>query len=170
MLLVVALGMVVLGTVVKRVGARQAEERREAELAPVRKLTFEDITTFGTELQDLDAELAGHPLDEGARADYQRALDAYESAKTAADAMRVPDDVRHVTEIVEDGRYAVACVRARVAGRPLPTRRPPCTCCRRTVAAKGNAAGSRIATASRGRRCRPTWSNGSPIRRPPPSA
>jgi hypothetical protein len=126
MLLVVALGMVALGTVVKRVGARQAEERREAELAPVRKLTFEDITTFGTELQDLDAELAGHPLDEGARADYQRALDAYESAKTAADAMRVPDDVRHVTEVVEDGRYAVACVRARVAGRPLPTRRPPC--------------------------------------------
>ena len=37
-----------------------------------------------------------------------------------------PDDVRHVTEIIEDGRYAIACVRARVAGDPLPTRRPPC--------------------------------------------
>ena len=37
-----------------------------------------------------------------------------------------PADVRHVTEIIEDGRYAIACVRARVAGEPLPTRRPPC--------------------------------------------
>jgi hypothetical protein len=37
-----------------------------------------------------------------------------------------PDDVKHVTEILEDGRYAMACVRARVAGEPLPARRPPC--------------------------------------------
>jgi hypothetical protein len=37
-----------------------------------------------------------------------------------------PEQVRHVTEILEDGRYAMACVRARVAGEPLPTRRPPC--------------------------------------------
>ena len=37
-----------------------------------------------------------------------------------------PGQVRHVTEILEDGRYAIACVRARVAGEPLPTRRPPC--------------------------------------------
>ena len=133
MLLVVVVGMVVLGTVVKQVGARQAEERREAELAPVRKLTFEDITTFGTGLQDLDAELAGHPLDEGTRSDYQRALDAYESAKTAADAMRVPDDVRHVTEIVEDGRYAArrragrrcrSCTAGPRPARPQPARRP----------------------------------------------
>ena len=31
-----------------------------------------------------------------------------------------------MTEALEDGRYAVACVRARVAGEPLPVRRPPC--------------------------------------------
>ena len=68
----------------------------------------------------------GSELDAGARADYQRALDAYEAAKTAADRLSEPDDVQHVTEILEDGRYAIACVRARVAGEPLPTRRPPC--------------------------------------------
>jgi hypothetical protein len=101
-------------------------ERRAAELEPVKKLANEDVTAFGTDLQDLDSELLGAELDAGARADYQRALDAYESAKTAADAMTQPDDVRHVTEIIEDGRYAIACVRARVAGQPLPTRRPPC--------------------------------------------
>jgi hypothetical protein len=126
MLLVVVLGMVVLGVVVTRVNRRQVEARREAEMAPVRKLAFEDVTALGTELQDLDLELAGHPLDAGANADYQRALDDYESAKAAADAMRSPEDVKGVTEIIEDGRYAINCVRARVAGRPLPTRRPPC--------------------------------------------
>jgi hypothetical protein len=65
-------------------------------------------------------------LDDGARADYQRALDAYESAKSAADAMSKPEDIRHVTSIVEDGRYAIACVQARVHEQSLPPRRPAC--------------------------------------------
>ena len=111
--------------VVKR-HQRQALERKQAELAPVRKLAFEDVTALGEELQRLDTDLAGHALDPGANADYQRALDAYESAKTAADTIAEPEQVRHVTEILEDGRYAMACVRARVDGQPLPTRRPPC--------------------------------------------
>lgn len=105
---------------------RRALERKQAELEPVKKLAYEDVTALGEELTEFDLELAGHPLDTGARADYQRALDAYESAKTAADRMAQPDDVKNVTSIMEDARYAMACVRARVAGDPLPTRRPPC--------------------------------------------
>ena len=112
------------------VAARRSKERelsrREDEVAPVRKLAFEDVTAFGEDLQQLDLELSGHELDAGANSDYQRALDAYESAKLAGDAITRPEDIRHITEIVEDGRYAIACVRARVAGQPLPTRRPPC--------------------------------------------
>ena len=110
--------------------ARRSRQRElaeaAAELEPVKKLAFEDVTALGEELQSLDADLIGRPLDEGERADYQRALDAYEAAKTAAEAMAAPDDIRHVTTILDDGRYAIACVRARVAGEPLPTRRPPC--------------------------------------------
>ncbi len=34
--------------------------------------------------------------------------------------------MQDVTRILDDGRYAIACVRARVAGQPLPQRRPPC--------------------------------------------
>ena len=30
-----------------------------------------------------------------------------------------------MTAILEDGRYAIACVKARVAGEPLPAKRPP---------------------------------------------
>lgn len=125
LLVVLALGAAIVAMVVKS-NQRKAIARKAAELEPVKKLAFEDVTALGEQLQDLDLELAGRPLDEGERADYQRALDSYESAKTAADRMAQPDDVRHVTEILEDGRYAMACVRARVAGQPLPTRRPPC--------------------------------------------
>jgi hypothetical protein len=117
--------MVALGVSNRRAQARELE-RRTAELEPVKKLAYEDVTALGTELQALDAEVSGKTLDEGARADYQRALDAYEDAKLSGDAMSAPDDIRHVTQILDDGRYAIACVRARVAGEPLPTRRPPC--------------------------------------------
>ena len=125
LLVVLAIGALVVALVV-RSQQRKALERKAAELEPVKKLAFEDVTALGEELQALDLELAGRPLGAGERADYQRALDAYESAKAESDRMAQPDDVRHVTEILEDGRYAMACVRARVAGEPLPTRRPPC--------------------------------------------
>jgi hypothetical protein len=124
LLLLVVGGIAVVA--VTKTGQRRNAERHRAALEPVKKLAFEDVTALGEELQQLDLDLAGRPLDAGERADYQRALDAYESAKTAADAIRQPDDIRHVTEILEDGRYAMACVRARVDGEPLPTRRPPC--------------------------------------------
>lgn len=104
---------------------RQAA-KAEAELEPVKRLAEEDVTALGVELQDLDIDMAGRDLGAGENADYQRALDAYESSKTAAANMSRPEDIRHVTEILEDGRYAMACVRARVDGLPLPTRRPPC--------------------------------------------
>ena len=124
LVLLVAAGVVVSAMV--KANQRRALERRQAELEPVRKLAFEDVTALGEELQRLDLDLAGHQLDEGQNADYQRALDSYESAKTTSDSITEPEHVKHVTEILEDGRYAMACVRARVAGEALPTRRPPC--------------------------------------------
>jgi hypothetical protein len=74
----------------------------------------------------LDAATAGRALDEATTQDYRRALDAYDSAKAALDRMQRPEDARAVTETLEDGRYAVSCVRARFAGEPIPVRRPPC--------------------------------------------
>ena len=126
-LVVLILAAIVVAVVVaSRRGKERQLAQQQAELEPVQKLAFEDVTALGTDLQELDAELAGRELDAGARADYQRALDAYESAKVSADRIAAPDQVRHVTGILDDGRYAIACVRARVAGEPLPARRPPC--------------------------------------------
>ncbi len=126
LLLVLLGGLVTVAVMAGQASKRRELVKRESELEPVKRLAEEDVTALGVELQDLDLELAGTPLGHGENADYQRALDAYEAAKIAAATMARPDDVRHVTEILEDGRYAMACVRARVEGRPLPTRRPPC--------------------------------------------
>ncbi len=128
-LIVILVILAVLGGVVYAASQRKRQrelERKQAELDPVKKLAFEDITALGVELQNFDLEVASHELDAGANADYQRALDAYEAAKMAGDRIAQPDDIRDITKIIDDGRYAMACVRARVAGEPLPTRRPAC--------------------------------------------
>jgi hypothetical protein len=124
--LVVIAALIGIAVAAKRGNDRKQLAKAQRELEPVKKLAFEDITALGVQLQDLDLELAGHQLDAGANADYQRALDSYEAAKTAGDTMSKPEDVGHVTKILDDGRYAISCVLARVAGQPLPARRPPC--------------------------------------------
>jgi hypothetical protein len=107
---------------------REAEERAEleAQLATSKRAADEDVTKFGEELQRLDSEVAGHALDERMQQDYQRALDAYDDSKMSLAQVNKPEEIRHVTEILEDGRYAIACVKARIAGKPLPAKRPPC--------------------------------------------
>ncbi|HEY9334883.1 MAG TPA: hypothetical protein VIQ79_10690 [Kribbella sp.] len=106
--------------------SKKQHEITAAELEAVKRTADEDITRFGEELQDLDLEMVGKDLGDGARQDYQRALDSYESAKQAIGQVTQADQIKHVIEILEDGRYAAACVKARVAGEPLPQRRPAC--------------------------------------------
>ena len=60
------------------------------------------------------------------RQDYRRALDAYDAASPRWTGCTKPDDIRGITGILEDGRYAIACVQARLAGKPVPARLPPC--------------------------------------------
>jgi hypothetical protein len=106
---------------------RQALEHRKAvDMAAARTVADEDVTRFGEELQRLDTDLLTTDLDAATRQDYQRALDSYEAAKSSMQRSAAPEDLKHVTEALEDGRYAVACVRARTQGEPLPARRPPC--------------------------------------------
>ena len=100
------------------------DRRRQLQLSSHE--TNEDITKFGEELQLLDLEVADHRLDEAMQQDYRGALDAYDDAKVSLNVVKKPDQIRHVTEILEDGRYRVASVKARLAGEPLPLKRPPC--------------------------------------------
>ncbi|MFL6026036.1 MAG: hypothetical protein ACJ72K_03820 [Friedmanniella sp.] len=120
-------GAMLVARAVNQSNERKALERRRGEdLEAVRSVADEDVTRFGEELQRLDTDLLAEPLDEAARQDYQRALDSYESAKASLERVRTPEEIRHVTEALEDGRYAIACVKARTSGQPLPVRRPPC--------------------------------------------
>src|SRR3954451_16963159 len=118
LIVVVLIGVAVaVATTVARSNQRKAlEQRRAADLEAVTKVAYEDVTRFGEELQRLDSDLLTESLDEPTRQDYQRALDSYESAKDSMTRLTRSEDVKHVTEALEDGRYAVACVRARVAG------------------------------------------------------
>ena len=125
-LLIVGVGLLVARTVSKNTERKALEQKRAADLDAVRKVADEDVTRFGEELQRLDGDLLTETLDEPTRQDYQRALDSYESAKESMTRVTEPDDIRHVTEALEDGRYAATCVRARTSGLPLPVRRPPC--------------------------------------------
>ena len=106
---------------------RRAARRREAaELELMRELADHDVTLLGEELGRLDEAIAGHQLDHAALEDYQSALDSYESARRTVARLAAADEVSGVADVLTGGRYAVACVRARVAGQPLPERRAPC--------------------------------------------
>jgi len=123
--------LVIVVIVIRSANQRQLHEQQRVhqsfdQLTAVKQATEEDITALGLELQNLDVEVAGVGLDEGARADYQRSLDAYDAAKQSLAAVTSASEIGNVTTILHEGRYAIACVRARVAGGPLPARRPPC--------------------------------------------
>lgn len=86
----------------------------------------QDITTFGEQLRDLDLDVVGRTLNPEATADYSRALDAYDGAKHRTEQARTQADIRQVAQVLEEGRYRIACVKARVNDEPLPQLRPPC--------------------------------------------
>ena len=109
-----------------RRGRRRHEEERRAALDRLRVVVDEDITAFGEELDRLEFHPAEPGADDAMRADYERALNAYDQAKAAMAAARRPEDVRSVTQALEDGRFSLAQLAARREGRPLPERRPPC--------------------------------------------
>lgn len=111
---------------------RRRRERRERELAEldafrhVRRVADEDVTTFGEELAELHVDTLTTALDEQMRSDYQRALDAYETAASLLTRSATGTDVTTVTRTLADGRFAHACVLAARDGRERPERRSPC--------------------------------------------
>ncbi len=109
-------------------GALQAPNRfGESPMSDAARNSLDtDITRFGDELRDLDLDVVGFELDEEAQSHYSEALDAYENAKQAMNQAKYESDATAIAHILEEGRYAMACVKARAHGKPLPERRPPC--------------------------------------------
>lgn len=110
-----------------RASRRREQHRLDAEeLVAVKALADEDTTLLGEELTRLGSDNPVGGMDEATRVDYQTALDAYESAKRAVPRLRSADEVSTVVDTLSAGRYALACVRARLAGVPVPELRVPC--------------------------------------------
>lgn len=107
-------------------GARADRRERSEELDAVRQLAEEDVTVFGEQLQALGTELEGRDLEDGATRDYRQALDTYERAKWSAPRLADPEQISTLVDTLANGRYSMACVRARVAGEAIPELRVPC--------------------------------------------
>ncbi|MEV4438913.1 hypothetical protein AB0K09_07810 [Streptomyces sp. NPDC049577] len=105
---------------------RKREERERAELDALKVVVDEDITAFGEELDRLDFSPSEPGATDEMRRDYERALDAYEEAKSRIAAALRPQEVQGVTESLDNGRFALATLAARRTGAPLPERRLPC--------------------------------------------
>src|SRR3954471_17225647 len=120
-LIVGAIGLGLVALV--RGGNRRRRAINEAALTEVRGAAEEDVTALGEQLTALDIPPASAPE---AGEDYRAALDAYDRSKASLAAATHPEDLRAVTTALEEGRWRLACVRARLSGQPLPERRPPC--------------------------------------------
>ena len=110
----------------KVIAARADRRERAEEFAGVQRLADEDVTVFGEQLQRVGGHVADRDLDAAARSDYETALDAYDRAKQDAPKLRDLDAITGLAETLASGRYALACVEARMAGEPVPERRVPC--------------------------------------------
>lgn len=105
---------------------RSDRETARSELSAMRQLAEADAVLFGEELARLDVRVGDAELGTEAGVDYQAALDSYEVALRAVDNLRSVDGVSEVIDALAAGRYAAACVLARLEGTPLPAFKVPC--------------------------------------------
>ena len=106
---------------------RHRRRQQEAvDFAEVRRAAQDDLLALADDIRELDLEIELPGANAEARDDYERALDRYEEADRALDRARRPEDLERVSAAVEEGRFAMASAKARLEGRELPARTPPC--------------------------------------------
>ncbi|MEZ5102422.1 MAG: hypothetical protein R3C15_22000 [Thermoleophilia bacterium] len=111
----------------RSLGRRRAREREAAEeLAGVRREAEEDVQALAGDIAALDLEVELPTADPRAKEDYLRAAAAYERGRRELERARTVEQLAPVAAALEEGRYAMACARARLEGREPPAHRPPC--------------------------------------------
>ncbi|QKG25023.1 hypothetical protein ACTIVE_6674 [Actinomadura verrucosospora] len=108
------------------VARRRRRERHARQMADLKRGVQEDVTLLGEDIARLDLNVMDPDLDPDTRGDYERAMNSYDKAKAATERAEKPQDMQAVTTALEDGRYYMTATRARLAGEPVPERRPPC--------------------------------------------
>ena len=105
---------------------RQRRRQEEAEFAEVREVARDDVVALGDDIRSLDIDMEMADVDPEAKQHYGLAVERYTQASEALDLARRPDDLQRVTELLEEGRWAMEAAKAEMAGQPAPERRPPC--------------------------------------------
>jgi hypothetical protein len=108
--------------------SRRRRQRREddAEFAEAKRNARDDLVALGDDIRALDLDVQMPGADPQARADYDHAVARYTEAEERWDTARTPGDLAPVGSALEEGRWAMASAKARLAGETPPERRPPC--------------------------------------------
>ncbi len=102
------------------------KSRREREWEEVRDQARDDLVGLGEDIRALDVDMQMPGVHAEATQRYGQALDAYGRANQVFERAKRPEDLASVSATLEEGRYAMACAKARLEGREPPERRPPC--------------------------------------------
>ncbi len=105
---------------------RRRRQQEEAEFAEVREVARDDVVALGDDIRALDIDMEMADVDPEAKQHYGLAVERYTQASEALDRARTPRDLQPVTELLEEGRWAMEAAKAELAGRPAPERRAPC--------------------------------------------
>jgi hypothetical protein len=100
--------------------------RREREWDEVRQSAQDDLVGLGDDIRSLDVDIQMPGVTADAKQRYEQALQAYERASQTFDHAKRPEDLAPVSETLEEGRFAMACSKALLEGRPEPEHKPPC--------------------------------------------
>jgi hypothetical protein len=105
---------------------RRQRAQAEAEFQEVHDAARDDVIALGQDIRALDLDMEMPNADPEAKTHYGLAVERYGQAEEALDRARRPEDVQPVTELLEEGRWAMEAARAEMEGREAPERRPPC--------------------------------------------
>ena len=100
--------------------------RERAQFAEVHKVARDDVIALGGDIRSLDLDMEMPDVDPEAKQHYGLAVERYTRADEALQRARRPEDLRPVSELLEEGRWAMEAARAEMANRPAPERRSPC--------------------------------------------
>ena len=110
-------------------GRRRKRERERAEAEQweeVKDAARDDLVALGDDIRALDLDVQMPDADPRGTDDYGRAVSHYERASELFDRARRPEDLEGVTQALEEGRFAMASAKARLAGGEPPEHRAPC--------------------------------------------
>jgi hypothetical protein len=122
----ILLGVAGAGGAALVVSRRRRRQRAAEEFAEVKENARDDLVALGDDVRALELDVDMPGADPQAREHYGNAVGCYDRADQAWRLARDPDDLEPVGSALEEGRYEMACARARLEDRALPERRLPC--------------------------------------------